>query len=46
MLNEGTAKVRLGSYLVQKAKNKVLLGFSSTECAKIKDGGVLIFLKC
>ena len=27
MLKEGTAKVRLGSYLVQKEKNLVQLGF-------------------
>ena len=56
MLKEGMAKVRLWSYLVQKAKNwvqlgfsfhwncsnKVLLGFSSIEYAKIKHDGVLI----
>ena len=59
ILKEGTAKVRLGSYLGQEEKNrynwgffgwncsnKVLLGFSSIEYAKIKDDGVLISLKC
>ena len=58
MLKEGTAKVRLGSYLAQKLKKqvrpgfsfhrncsqKVLLGFSSIEYAKIEHDEFLITL--
>ena len=50
MLKEGTAKVWLGSYLVQKVKSRyswglLSIGFSSIEYAKIKHDEVLISLK-
>ena len=35
MLKEGTAKVRLGSYIVQKAKIRYGWGFFSVENAEI-----------